>query len=100
MAKTNRILIVLLILLVVGVWGLLLRPFFTDYFPLAQAQVHKQYAIVAIDKEGKLAIGGDGTIGLNATGLQWAVDEVPRKGWRIHSVACPQAGGYVVVVEK
>lgn len=100
MQKTNRILIVLLILLVLGVWGLLLRPFFADFSPLAQAQVRKQYAIVAIDKDQKLAIGGDGTIALSATGLQWAVDEAPRKGWRIHSIACPQAGGYVVLVEK
>ena len=100
MPRTNRLLVVLLIVLALGVWGLLLRPFFADYLPSAQAQVRKQYAIVAIDKEGKLGVGGDGTITLTATGLQWAVDEAPRRGWKIHSIACPQAGGYVVLVEK
>ena len=100
MLKTNRLLILLMILLVTGVWAQLLRPFIADYVPVAQAQVRKQYAIVAFDKDGNLVIGGAGTIALNATGLQKAIDEVPRQGWRIHSIACPQAGGYVVLVEK
>ena len=92
--------ILLIILFAVGVWAQLLLPLVADYVPVAQAQVRKQYAIVAFDKDGKLAIGGAGTIALNATGLQMAIDEVPRQGWRIHSIACPQAGGYVILVEK
>lgn len=100
MLRANRLLILLMILLVVGVWAQFLRAFVADYVPVAQAQIRKQYAIVAFDKDGNLVIGGAGTIALNATGLQRAVDEVPRQGWRIHSIACPQAGGYVVLVEK
>jgi len=100
MLRTNRLLIVLMILLAGGIWAQLLRPLVADYAPVAQAQVRKQYAIVAIDKSGNLAIGGAGTIALNGTALQMAVDEAPRQGWRIHSIACPQAGGYVVLVEK
>lgn len=69
MQRTNRLLIVLITFLALGVWRPLLRPFFSDYFPPAQAQVRRQYAVIAIDKQGKLAIGGDGTITLNATGL-------------------------------
>lgn len=100
MKNLDRSLKVLLALLVIGVWGLLIRSIFTAVSPSAQAQARKQYAVIASDKNDKLIIGGAGTLALSGTGLQIALEEIPRQGWRLHSVVSPQAGGYVVIVER
>jgi hypothetical protein len=99
MQKTDWLLKVLLALLVLGVWGLL-----SSYAPgfSSQAQARKQYsAWVANDKEGKLEIGGDGSLPLTAAGLLMALEETPKRGWRVNSVVYSSGGGgYVVIVEK
>jgi len=91
---------VLLLLLVVGVWGLLLSHFITSYS--SQAQARRQYSVwVADDSSGKLEIGGNGSLPLTARGLVKALDETPRQGWKVHSVVYSSGGGgYVVIVEK
>lgn len=58
----------LLILLVVGVWGLLIKSFFPA--SSIQTQSRKQYVIGAIDEHGKIRFDGSGSsIGLTASGL-------------------------------
>jgi len=93
---------VLLALLVLGVWGLLLRPVAQVLPAEAQSRPLKQYGVCSVNNEGKVSINGAGFIGLNANELQTAFQLVPKSGWRVHSVL-PGAGGmsaYVVIVEK
>ncbi len=100
MQKVDRSTKLLLAMIVLGLWAGLLKGLLLDHPQAATAQARRQYAVCAIDKQGNFNIGGDGTIALSGTGLQIAMDEIPRRGWRIHTVVSPPVGGYVVVVEK
>jgi hypothetical protein len=117
MQNGDRAFKILLLLLVIGVWGLLLSPFIRGYAsqkpgrtdkpePAKPPQAQRQYsAWVDDDKSGTLQIGGDGTISLTAAGLMKALEETPRQGWKAHSVVHKSrgggyGGGYVVIVEK
>jgi hypothetical protein len=99
MAKTDRILKVLLVLLVIGVWSLLLSHILTGFS--SQAQARRQYGVWAVDEKGNLAINGNGSAPLTAAGLVKVLEETPRQGWRLHSVVfSTNAGGYTVIVER
>ena len=114
MEKT-RLTSYLLLLLVIGVWGFLINSVLGNWTPIAEAQTRKaassaagqtggkQYAVAAIDKSGQLIFGGDGTIVLNATGLQAVMAAAPRQGWKVHSViysGFDYNKGWTVVLEK
>lgn len=86
-----------LILLVIGVWGLLIKSF----FPGSSAQSGKQYVIGAIDDQGRIRFDGSGSsIGLTASGLSNALNEASKEGLKVNSILAPSNGGYVVIVEK
>ena len=90
---------VLLVLLVVGVWGLLIKSF----FPVSsiQTQSKKQYIVGSIDDQGGIKFDGSGgSIGLTSTGLLNALDEASKQGLKVNSILTPSSGGYVVIVEK
>jgi hypothetical protein len=90
---------VLLVLLTIGVWGLLLRPFFATYPANAQSRSHKQYAVVTVNgATGKWLFDGSGA-GLTTEGVQLALAEVSKRGWKVHSVV-PYVNGFVVIAEK
>lgn len=89
----------LLILLVIGVWGLLIKSFFPA--SSIQAKSKKQYVIGAIDDQGKIKFDGSGSsVGLTASGLSNALDEASKEGLKVNSILTPSNGGYVVIVEK
>jgi hypothetical protein len=89
----------LLILLVIGVWGLLIKSFFPD--SSIQTQSKRQYIIGAIDEQGRIRFdGGGNSIALTATGLSIALSEVSKEGLKVNSILTPSSGGYVVIVEK
>lgn len=99
MAKTDRSLKLLLMLLVVGVWSLLLSHMLTG--SSSQAQARRQYGVWAVDEKGNLAVNGSGSVPLTAAGLVKALEETPRQGWRVHSVVfSTNAGGYTVIIER
>jgi hypothetical protein len=90
---------VLLILLVIGVWGLLVKSFFPA--SSVQTQSKKQYIVGSIDDRGGIKFDGSGgSIGLTATGLLNALDEASKQGLKVNSILTPSSGGYVVVIEK
>jgi hypothetical protein len=89
----------LLILLVVGVLGLLIKSFFPA--SSVQPEPKKQYVIGAIDQQGRIRFDGSGSsIGLTASGLSNALDEASKEGLKLNSILTPSNGGYVVIVEK
>lgn len=89
----------LLILLIIGVWGLLIKSFFPA--PSIETSSKKQYIIGAIDEQGKVKFDGSGSsIGLTATGLSNALDEASKQGLKVNSILTPSNGGYVVIVER
>lgn len=86
-----------LVLLVVGVWGLLIKSF----FPASSVQTGRQYVIGAIDDQGRINFDGSGSsIGLTASGLSNALNEASKEGLKVNSILTPSNGGYVVIVEK
>jgi len=105
---------ILLLLLVIGVWGLLASPFIGTHAspnpgsadqpaPATAPQPQRQYSVwVSNSKSGKLEIGGNGVPWVNAIELVSVLEATPRLGWKVHSVAyTPEgAGGYVVILEK
>jgi hypothetical protein len=101
MLKTERFLKVLLTLLVVGVWSLLLTNIFSANSSQAQAQARRQYGVWVAEENNNLVINGVGSAALTATGLQGALANTPRLGWKLHSVVYNSVvGGYTVIVEK
>ena len=99
MQNSDGVTKLLLVLLVIGVWGLLLKSFFPA--SSVQGQPGKQYVLGAIDEQGKIRFDGHGSsIGLTASGLSNALDEVSREGLKLNSILTPSNGGYVVIVEK
>lgn len=88
-----------LILLVIGVWGLLIKSFFPG--ASVQTQSGRQYVIGAIDDQGRIRFDGSGSsIGLTANGLSNALNEASKEGLKVSSILAPSNGGYVVIVEK
>lgn len=98
MQDTSNFVKILLLLLVIGVWSILVRSFFTGS-PM-QLQSQKQYSVCGIDDNGNIIVGGGNSIGLTVAGLVHALEEAPRQGWKLHSVVGISSGGYVVIVEK
>lgn len=97
MENSDRLTKICLVLLVVGVWGLLIKSF----FPASSIQTRKQYVIGAIDDQGKIRFDGSGSsIGLTANGLSNALNEASKEGLKVSSILAPSNGGYVVIVEK
>ena len=95
--NSDRLTKICLVLLVVGVWGLLVKSF----FPASSVQTGKQYVIGAIDDQGRIKFDGSGSsIGLTANGLSNALNEASKEGLKVHSILAPSNGGYVVIVEK
>ncbi|HEU0178661.1 MAG TPA: hypothetical protein VFV58_30725 [Blastocatellia bacterium] len=104
---------ILLLLLVIGVWGLLASPFIGTYAlhkpggadqPAAATapQTERQYSVwVYNDKSAKIEIGGDGYPSVSGIELVKVLEATPRLGWKVHSVLYnPKSGGFVVIVEK
>ena len=97
MENSGRLTKICLVLLVVGVWGLLVKSF----FPASSVQPGKQYVIGAIDDQGRIRFdGGGSSIGLTASGLSNALNEASKEGLKVSSILAPSNGGYVVIVEK
>ena len=97
MENLDRLTKICLVLLVVGVWGLLIKSF----FPASSVQPRKQYVIGAIDDQGRIRFdGGGSSIGLTASGLSNALNEASKEGLKVSSILAPSNGGYVVIVEK
>lgn len=104
----------LLLLLVIGVWGLLASPFIGTYAsqntgradrpaPATPPQTQRQYSVwVSRPQSGELEIGGAGFPAVDAIELVKVLEATPRLGWKVHSVVyIPKgAGGYAVIVEK
>ena len=105
---------ILLLLLVIGVWGLLARPFIGTYAspnpgradkpaPATPLQTQREYSVwVYNDKSGKLEIGGDGYPSVSGIELAKVLEATPRLGWKVHSVVYnpKTSGGFTVIVEK
>ena len=105
---------ILLLLLVIGVWGLLASPFIGTHAlqkqggadqpaPATAPQAQRQYSVwVYNDKSGKVEIGGDGYPSVTGIELVKVLEATPRLGWKVHSVFyTPEgSGGYVVILEK
>ena len=104
MMRTDRQIRILLLALVVGVWGLLLRGLFSPTSGAASSPpTEKLVYLVSRDKD-KPEFHFDntpGNIGLTAAGLNEALKEAASKGIRVHSVITGIDGnGYVVFVER
>jgi len=109
---------ILLLLLVIGVWGLLASPFIGTYAsqkpsradepaPATSPQAQKQYSVWVKDFPArKLQIGLSGIkttafFTLTQEEMVAAVEATPSLGWKVHSVVDSSEGsGYVVIVEK
>jgi hypothetical protein len=105
---------ILLLLLVIGVWGLLASPFIGTHAspnpgsadqpaPATPPQTQRQYSTwVSKFPSKKLEIGGDGFPTLTPSELVTALEATPRLGWKVHSVVYSSegTGGYVVILEK
>jgi hypothetical protein len=110
---------ILLLLLVIGVWGLLVSPFIGTYAsqntgladrpaPATPPQTQRQYSVWVEDFPArKLQIGTSGIKGtaifsLSLSEMVVAVEATPSLGWKVHSVVNTPEGpeGYVVIVEK
>jgi hypothetical protein len=114
MQNRNYTFNILLLLLVIGVWGLLARPYIETYAsqnlsradnpaPATPLQTQRQYSVwVNNFPSKKLEIGGTGFPQLTASELVNALEATPRLGWKVHSVVYSSegSGGYVVIVEK
>jgi hypothetical protein len=114
MQKRDYISNILLLLLVIGVWGLLASPFIGTYAsqntgsanktaPATQPQTQRQYSVwVNNFQSGELVIGGAGFPSVKASDLVSVLEATPRLGWKVHSVVYTPVGtgGYVVIVEK
>jgi hypothetical protein len=108
----------LLLLLVIGVWGLLASPFIGSYAsqntgsadkpaPATAPQTQRQYSVWVKDFPArKLQIGLSGIkttafFTLTLDEMVAAVEATPSLGWKVHSVVDSSEGrGYVVIVEK
>jgi hypothetical protein len=100
---------ILLFLLVLGVWGLLLRPLFPSLVthaqkaqPKPQPQAStKAYGILLLDEKQGWNVNGSGTGSLVTTGLIGGLQQLPSGGWKLHSVVPGANGtGYSIIVEK
>lgn len=104
---------ILLFLLVLGVWGLLLRPLFPSLIthaqktqpksqPKPQPQIStKAYGILLLDEKQGWNVNGSGTGSLVTTGLIGGLQQLPSGGWKLHSVVPGANGnGYSIIVEK
>jgi hypothetical protein len=105
---------ILLLLLVIGVWGLLVSPFVGAYAsqntgsadkpaPATAPQPQRQYSVWVTRPQWRgIEIGGEGVPWVRAEVLVSVLEATPRLGWKVHSVAyTPEgSGGYVVIVEK
>jgi hypothetical protein len=103
MKGTSRQIKALLLVLVLGVWGLLIRSFFPPASREASpSPAVKRVYVVSTDDKGKISFdSAPGSIGFGATGLLNVLDEAARQGVKIHSVLSPSGvGGYVVLVER
>jgi hypothetical protein len=99
MMDANRQIKLLLILLVIGVWGLLLRSL---VWPVSgTTAVEKRVYVSTQDEKGKIRFDHTGTVtGTTLTGLVNVLDEAARQGVKVHSITPLSRGGYVVFVEK
>ncbi|HKX29154.1 MAG TPA: hypothetical protein VJ302_15775 [Blastocatellia bacterium] len=103
MISPDRQIRILLLALVVGVWGLLLRGLFSPISGAAGSMsAEKLIYVVSRDKDKQIFNFDNtpGNIGLTAAGLNEALREAVNKGIRVHSVIPGPNGGYVVFVEK
>jgi hypothetical protein len=105
---------ILLLLLVIGVWGLLVSPFIGTYAspklgradklaPATAPQTQREYSVWGYnDKSGKIEIGGGGYPSVSPIELEKVLEATPRLGWKVHSVVYNHkgAGGFAVIVEK
>lgn len=83
--KLDRFTKVLLTLLVIGVWGSLLRPFFNVPAANAQSSARKRYVLATQGTFGEVQFGGDGAKALSASHFAKTLKEAPEEGWRLHS---------------
>jgi hypothetical protein len=104
---------ILLLLLVIGVWGLLASPFIGTYAsqnkggadkpaPATAPRTQRQYS-AWVNNYGKLEIGDTGIPAVRADELASVLEATPRLGWKVHSVAYTPGigtGYYIVIVEK
>ena len=100
MISPDRQIRILLLTLVIGIWGLLLRGLFSPASEAASPLPPEKFVyVVSLDKSGYHFDNTPGNIAFNAAGLAEALNEAARKGIRVHSVVSSTAG-YVVFVEK
>jgi hypothetical protein len=103
----------LLLLLVIGVWGLLASPYIGTYAsqntgravkpaPATPSRTQRQYS-AWVNNYGKLEIGDTGIPAVRADELVSVLEATPRLGWNVHSVVYTPGVGtgyYIVIVEK
>gem|GEM_PF-5124001 len=98
----------LLTLLVIGLWGLLLRPYVTPTPVQAQGKATRKYELCYTsrkqpygDNDGKVTIGGSGIFSLTSVEMADAIDIISKRGWKLHSVVKLDAGdSWIVIAEK
>lgn len=104
----DRSIKILLFLLVIGVWGLLLRPYFPT--PVAQAQkavsraqtpkLEKSYGVLLLDPDIGWNVNNKGISSVVTNGLIHGLRQLPSGGWKLHSVVQGANGnGYTIIVE-
>ena len=93
---------VLLLLLVVGIWGLLLRPLIVPTSVVAQTNATaRRYEFGMFERE--VRIGSTGNIYLTARQVTDVVFLAQQSGWRLHSIVPvidEEDDRFIVVFEK
>ncbi len=109
MQPVDRYTKVILTLLVVGVWAMLLRPFFQPIPAIAQSQV--KYGLYAEDSDfvddKEMGVYPHTTfktklISFKVTGANVgkALLDAPANGWKIISISPSSNGGFYIFVQK
>ena len=87
----------LLFIIALGIWLNFARLSGTTHAPTTALPA---LTMVAMDDQGRFSAGGRGTVAFTASGLADALDWTAKEKLRVHSVVCPNVGGFVVLVEQ
>ena len=91
----------LLFIIALGIWLTVARPAASALTPATgNTSGPLSLTMVAMDDKGRFSAGGRGTVAFTASGLADALDWTAKEKLRVHSVVCPNVGGFVVLVEQ